>query len=301
MKPAIEAINQAKEYMQHPHQQLAYIRTVQGQALDLNLVTAENIEASKPKRYAALAATIGVLLTETLDQRAHRPPVGLVSYPVEHEGPWQHLQAWFSHTLRSDIKNIRGSTAYQYNEMLSLRAGYLDPSARIRLDRQLEAGIITASSTIFSLLRDFPEMVHYHEPKFTPTEVGHIARHSLNIPTKLARLSINGMLAARAAIAMQPHDDLFDKIHDPTKFTAVHSQGKLTALKLEDVENLPLSADTSIHREIDSLGPFNKVGDVPDVNLPVIGCPITLLPGMLNKLWQWSIDIVEQRKLWPDS
>ncbi len=265
------------------------------------------IDNLKVKRYASLARVVDRLLDRSLGKREERGTDGLLGAPlsdIQPCRPWSQLADDFSFTLSEDIAAITGTEAFANAQKYTEMIGTLDPDRFIDLQMQLEAGGNTASSTMATLLRSIPRLAVYHDPETPPELYPAIARRSLSLVGRLALTCVNRLMAARAGLVAQSswHEWKDDKSElYPLYFTLRPSRDGIPSLQYADLDEVevPKSDDSYLRGIEPGAGPVT-VGQVDCYNMVTIGCPVTLLHGRLQQLWNWQIDAVVTRGLWED-
>ena len=162
----------------------------------------EYLETIKVPHYAALARVIDLVLEQTIDQSSRRPPDGLIASPLTHlkeDEPWPQLQGDFMNTFYHDIDAVETHPDFVEAQRYALLIGSLNPNRYIDLHLQLYSGAHTAVTTMTGLLQGFPDVMQALAPDISPQSYPAIARHSVNLPARIALTCINRMMAARKA------------------------------------------------------------------------------------------------------
>lgn len=269
------------------------------------------LEDIKPLRFANLAQTMSIMLEHTQQQRAHRPPDGLLKQKASSEwfqlagkqNPWVKTYLDFIGTTKLSVAAISTSESYAQTEQFTHIVSFLNPKRKIAAHEQLMAGNKTASITMLTLLGNLPGIIEYHaDMQPSPEATAVIARESISLPRQLAKLTIGQLLVAEAGLAVDdlpPAEKHWEELVaqlDPARFVLRALPEGKRALAYADLQNIETVSLPIIGQPRPRV---QKVKETDDpLNRPKIGCPITLLQGHLQKLWDWHIDVTVQRNLW---
>jgi hypothetical protein len=294
-----EARNESLSYIRHesdltftPPNGLSEIRD----KTEVNLY----LDSLKPRHYAALALVIGELIDE-----AKKVDLSTVHsrYSDELDDSFSILQSDSIGVFRRSMRKVGVTDAYGQAKEYPRVIGALEPNRFTSLDMQLLAGWSTASSTMITTLARLPAIVGSLAPetKYPESELVSIARRSVGLSWQMARLCVNQLIAAREILDDRlPYNDLLseDATIDTSCLDAVYRNDRIACLKFSDLGKFEIPTGFTPH---DSIPPIEEVTLLEDMQcnqIRTIGCPITLLPGKLNILWNWYIDAVEKRRLW---
>lgn len=258
--------------------------------------------------FASLALTIDNLFEDAFEKRPNRPPSGLLDFKsdlVEHTG-WDKLSAdmWF--TILASRSTIRETQAYQHATAYRRVVAALASNRWIKLDDQLEAGINTGVGSTLSLLRNLPNIISFQRSiRSDKSETEAVARHPATtiLLRRLAKISVNQMMAAKSAIVDETEHHSWtspDVVMDPQHFRLRDYRDGSVSLDYADFSALEVPAGYTPHSSIRPITEPTLVRDIPSRHSKVVGCPITLIQGKLQGLWEWGIDAVTERGLWDE-
>ena len=261
----------------------------------------------KVKRYVLFAQLIDeqVDIIDKIRQSQVTPGFPLSPYRHRSRNDFGKLRLDALKVFIEAAETLEGSHPYQLLEDLSELRGKLDPEyGYINPMGQFAAGSDTAITTMLNLLKNLPRIAQHHFPEttFSEQEIVEIARRSVGLPLNIAMISINQMMALQATSANQLlHKGWaeFDFDIDPTIFRPnFGTDGKVQSLRFNDLDSLHIPAGYRFLEEHPPLPQDTPLSDIPDTGPAPIGCPITLLPRRLQKLWNWFIDDIQRDGLW---
>jgi hypothetical protein len=115
-------------------------------------------------------------------------------------------------------------------------------------------------------------------------------------------ISINQMMALQATTAGQLlHQGWtdFDFALNPTHFKVGRNHtGQVRSVKFDALDHMRIPAGYRYMEDDLPLKHSTPLHSIRDEGPDTIGCPITLLPQKMHKLWGWFIDDVSRADLW---
>lgn len=258
-------------------------------------------------RYAALARTIDFLFREVFGNRKHRGHDGLlqgVSEARKLDG-WQQLALDMNATFINDVKNIEHSTSYRNSEGFASLFGMLSTRRFVSPRIQLFSGSTTGVDSTLTIARNAPNIIDHHEPGVSNSDVASIMLHpaSKSLLRKPAKGSVNQLMAARSALeGGHEYNGWTDinRVLDPDKFQLRYYTDGAASMDYADFSGLSVPAGYSPHESAPPVAEETLVKDIPGNRPTTIGCPVTLMQHRLGQLFDWSIELVENRDLWAE-
>jgi hypothetical protein len=299
MSISIEARRESIAYL-HSEEELTLGAGQLAIAASADIVVEDYLDALKPLHYAALAKVINHLVEEI-------SVVGLVDvhsrYSNEFDDPFNKLRSDAFGVFRRCHRAIATTPAYEQAGEYPRVIGKLDSNRFIDLGSQLLAGWSTATSFMLTTLANFPAIIDTfsQEATYSKTELVQIARRSVGLSWQMAMLCVNQLMAAREVLGDElPHTpwSVEQTVFEVSHLEATYKEGRVFSVKFKDLENMEIPAGFSPHESVPEITERTLLKDIPCNQARTIGCPITLLPGQLNKLWNWFIDALDQRDAW---
>ena len=267
------------------------------------------IHEVKPEQYAALAVIMDDLVDKVLS-------VDLASYQLDLQ---ENITRWWYDTaepldrLRGEMLGIfrdsieqlsstdKFKRAAQYTEII----GTLDKRRFNDLSDHLFAGADTAATNMTAYLKEIPNILSAHglQVEDIAQDLPDIARRSVNLPWTIAMMSASQMAAARHLSGggiSYGHGRHKDKVNHQL-FEVVYKDGRPFSVKYLDLAEERLFESYAPYWEITDSSVGLKFKDVEPSRAETIGCPITILPGKVTRLWNWLIDAAEQRNAFEPS
>jgi hypothetical protein len=256
------------------------------------------LDELKPKQYTQLATVIAMLLDDMLQlpPPAKRRPIDT---PYKTSDPWDHLKSDISDRTFEGIMNICLTPEYTETAETTRFIGTLNPGRHHDLALQLHAGMMTATISMLSVLRNLPDMIALHASAPQDIDLERTARQSMGIPMRYAMTCVSRMMAARRVVAL----DEDEKILDPNRFELRMHNDNTASLRFVEFAGIEVPAGYKERYAQPGLSEATTVGELACHSSVIIGCPITLLKGRMQELWNWQIDLVLQRDIWhsPDA
>lgn|GEM_PF-7103954 len=267
----------------------------------------------KEPHYASLAQTIDLLFDHVMARIPSRPPDGLIKprqgyfRKLQSYTPWEELSEDFRATFTEAREVIQDTPTYKRTEAFTEIIGTLDPARYIDLAWQMFGGISTAVNSTVTLVKEAPRIVQYHNPDRGIEAVDSIMRHpaSTILLRRMAKISINQMMAAQYALVTEPENsehDANDQQLRPELFRVIRYRNGTESLDYADFSSLEVPSGyspphISPHHPVEPVDKPTLIGDIKSHQSITIGCPITLLTGRLAELIDWTIDVAERRNL----
>lgn len=247
----------------------------------------------KPVQYARLAVAADFLLNYTFSQIESRPPTGLLDNGFANNSPFLNLRDNVIYTFRRDIYECATSDEFLQAESVVKLVGRLDNNRFSDLKEQLQAGVHTAANTMLKFLSEIPDYMKQQQIDANLNTVASTARNSVKVPTELAMLCVNQFLGVHYIMDEQRENG----IETPTIVSKKRHDGS-HSLQFNDLGSLVLKAGSKLHPAIPVSTADQRIADINCHQERTIGCPVTLLPGKIHRLWNWFIDIAESENLW---
>lgn len=262
------------------------------------------LEDLKEAHYAHLAWTISDLLGEIESHKLARSRNnGLARSPIASAcPPWLALRADFLETFRLGAREIRTAPSFKKTREYTKAIETLDPRRFGDLELQLVAGSVTAVNTMHVTLRSLPKLLATHAPEVQPEEYAEIARRSVGIPWRLALTCTTRMMAARDVLTGSSGPERtwsYAASLDPNQFAAKRFSDGGARLVYRDFDNMEIPTGWTLTSDELALLAPTRLGEIACSQPKIVGCPFTLLNGKMDDLWNWYIDLVEARGLWP--
>jgi len=260
----------------------------------------------KSRQYAAFAILMDRLIDDVETARLANPERSFAPSPYRHraKGEYSKLRLDALKVFIECAEPLEDSPECKFAERLSELRARLDPERTIDPIGQLIAGSDTAISTMLTVLRNMPNILGYHEAEHDGVQIKDIAQNSIGLPWNIAMISIDQMMALQATLAGQPThrgwstpDDI---IFDPSHFKVIYKKEAAHAVQFTDIHKLMIPSGYRYMAEDEPLMDDIELASYPpgSPSGDIIGCPITLLPKRMHKIWQWFIDDVENAGLW---
>jgi hypothetical protein len=274
--------------------------TVESLAVGYDAVA--ELEAVKPLHYAKLAETIDVLLDTMLVQRTNRLPDGFVQseYCSASDNPWVKLRANTLATTHEAIKEIEATACYRETEAINIFIGRLDPNRFIHTGMQLLAGADTAASSMLTVLRNIPGIAKFHGFDDDPASLERLARNSHGLVFRQAMICVDRMMAAQAVLSEHEQHESWariDEMLNPEHFKLIATECG-PVLRYVNFPGLVVPAGYKRGPNHEPIEADTRLGELQCYQEVTIGCPITLLKGRMQELWNWYIDVIVETRMW---
>lgn len=253
------------------------------------------LDEMKPKQYAQLAKVIDMLLSDLLQKPSPSGDEPAFGPTRKTDDPWEHLRRDILNSTFQSIVDISDTREYKDASETTWFIGVLDMTRHRDLALQLHAGMNTASGNMLSLIRNIPELVAAHAPASADLDIVEVARNSKGLSWPFAMTCVNRMMAARSVIA---DGDPEEKVLDPDHFRIQMHDDGTASIKLVDFAGIEIPEGYKTRSWKPGLSEATTVGELACHQAITIGCPITLLKGRMEELWNWHIDLVLERRLW---
>lgn len=260
------------------------------------------LDELKPRRYAALASVINVQLAVVqATPLTEYYTEGTASYP---DDPYRRLRGYALAAFWASIEEIKDTPEYQRAAEYPRLIGQLDPSRAIDLQTQLSSGSETATSSMLTHARHIPAMLRHHAPRtqLATNETAAVAKRSTGLPWRMAMMCINQMMAAKSAVsrseAMYESWAGSEVRLDPERFKLQWINGRPYSLDFDGLKDAELPEGYTPQKDIPPLSKPTPISEIECSDTRTIGCPITLKPELVNGVWGWLIDGIDQREMW---
>lgn len=281
------------------------------------LPDAEANAAQAPHLQTEFYALTAILVRDTVEfalaEAEHHPPYGLVGGSYDSPGieSFDELNVRMLFTLRRATLPIRVAERDGTNPVvnrLRTMTGVLfagDNTHRYRSVRNLlGTGINTAVDGLTQSAMAVNRVANEVLPIANQADIAAIARRSGRIANRLAAVNIDHLYASFGAVMTSHGGDTF-----------ISKDGVVTHEAMELIkhptDSLGMFRDHNGELYVDFVQPINStpspldesgqpIGDTP-TSLPTLGCPARAKlcdePTALKKLWDWTVDIAEEAKL----
>jgi hypothetical protein len=250
----------------------------------------------EPARLASIAQAIGKVLDRTFvtSLEAHKDR--------SVQEPWRALASDIIARVKNGRRAAQPTPQYGRAVAFNKLYGRLAPERCISVARQIDGGTESAVTSSLTFLRNLPCIVQTLRPGTAEADYATIARASVALPQPMALLCLNGLSAARDALAVDrpvKHTGWdTDTILDPAQYRLAGSAAAGIYLRHESFADLSVPEGYQLAEGMAPLTEATKVKDIPCFLEEKFGCPIMYLDNVLNQFWQWQVDAVEARQLW---
>lgn len=271
-------------------------RTARAAALEaLRLPNGAQMEMGADKHeakalyYASLAPLVERSVDMLLPTDPTRPSEKLVKSPfASGQSGFDALRGDITFTMQSHQAGAYFEPAYHESTRVASLVQQRRGRQPIDVTMQLQSGSALAVSTMVELLEHVPILTTGYEPVDYPKSYPDIARRSFGPAWDLAMICAQQLMFAHAALSAGK--ELWsepDHALRPELFQLEKIGHYTTRIALTDFLNLSPASEPSMTMQ-----------DVVCKDEATIGCPLTLRPQKFMALWNWMIDVVEERGLW---
>lgn len=277
---------------------------LEGSHPEPNTLEAQNfLEETKPIRFASLGFVIADMLAVLAQKQEDQPPHGISSRIIKPGTPLPSIGLLYMAmraTLDDCTQEVINKPEHEMAQRIAELGHKLDKTRHSSLLASLNGGNTTSSWAIAGLIASLPDAIKAHLANATTEDIFAIARQSQQLPARLALLSIDSMHSAGAVLSgnWEQREQTLQVLPKYTR--PVPSSETIKRIDFVKLGSLALQEDWSAFPTITSI-PRTKPGDTVTTYQPssqlIIGCPLTLLHGGVNTLWQWALDIAEHDEL----
>ncbi|MDO8336124.1 MAG: hypothetical protein Q7T74_05095 [Candidatus Saccharibacteria bacterium] len=254
----------------------------------------EFLDKIKPLQYVALARVIDPLIE------------AVVSEPLvlkRGSGTFFELHKAATDRFTDAIVALRDTDEYIEAEEYPKMIGEINPQKHSELFTQLQGGAWTATNTMLGLLKDIPAIIEHHAGSLdlTTDDMAKIASNSKRLAWNNATMSGPRLMALQHAVFLDYWTDKAygeDNIEKVENYQLTRSaDGAIQSVSYKDLSEIVVPKG---YRGRDE-GPLKQdiaLKDVKDTMGVTIGCPVTLVKGRMEDLWEWYTEAIRQSGCW---
>ncbi len=249
----------------------------------------EDQAGSKALYYASLVPLVEKSVDMLLPDDPNTPSAKLIKSPfgADNSG-FDCLRKDITYTMQSHLAGAYFEPLYLQNARAAGRMQKARGCQPVDVTMQMQSGSALAVNTMVKLLEHVPVLTADYAPTDYEKSYPDIARRSHGPAWDLAMICAQRLIFAHEALSA---GERFwagpDHSLRPDVFKIERIGQYTTRIALKDFANLsPIS------------NPENTLQDVECRDDATIGCPLTLRPQKFMAMWNWMIDVVEERELW---
>lgn len=266
--------------------------------VDIDRLTPEEaqefLDKIKPLQYVALARVIDPMIRAVVNE-----PLIVDKVPATFDDVYKAATDRFNDA----ISGLRDTDEYREADEYPKIISEINPYRHAELFTQLMGGAGTASHTMLGLLRDMPEIIEHHDGlgDLTVDGMTRIAKNSKRLAWNNATMSSQKLAALQYAVFLDLWTDEGYGVGRTEKLDSYHvvrdDDGKVHSISYSDLPEVVVPKDYR-YREEGPLRQDTPLKDINDGSSVIIGCPITLVKGCMEDLWEWYAEAVRQNGCW---